>query len=73
VAYCDIAKSKFLDIWEDKVECSEVFKQFRHVTFSLEKEQVASEKYGLEETISVHQLPRSQDLFKSELDIGDEG
>lgn len=75
VAYCDITKNEFFDIWEGKVECTEVLKQFRHVTFSREKEQAASEKYGLEDTIALHQLPKAQDqgFVKSELNIDEEG
>lgn len=73
VAYCDITQKEFFDIWDGKTECSDVLNQFRYVTFNREKEQVINLKYGLENTISLHHLPTSQDqdFFKSELDIDD--
>lgn len=71
VAYCDITKKEFFDILNGTVECSEVFVQFKHVMFSWEKEQAMNVRFGLEDTISLHQLPtiQIQETYKSELDI----
>lgn len=73
VSYCDITKKEFFEIWDGRAECSEVFKQFRYVTFCPEKEYAVNVKYGLKNTIALHQLPsaQDQDFFKSELEINE--